>query len=121
MQFSAYNSPNKGIIEKFEDYLKDYFADATKMKIGLPTVNECARAFNFSPNYFSDMIKKETGISAQEFIHNKVIDLAKIQIFDLNKSISQVAYDLGFKYPNHFVRFFKQRVGVTPNEYRNLN
>lgn len=120
-QFNTRDYINKGNIEKFEDYLKEYFADVTKMNIGLPTVNECARAFNFSPNYFSDMIKKETGVSAQEFIHNKVIELAKIQIFDLNKSISQVAYDLGFKYPNHFVRFFKQRVGVTPNEYRILN
>lgn len=120
-QFDTRDYIHKGIIEKFEEYLKSYFSDDRLTNIGLPNVSECAREFNFSPNYFSDMIKKETGVSAQEFIHNKVIDLAKIQIFDLNKSISQVAYDLGFKYPNHFVRFFKQRVGVTPNEYRNLN
>ncbi|WP_262488124.1 helix-turn-helix domain-containing protein [Chitinophaga ginsengisegetis] len=68
-----------------------------------------------------DLIKKETGTSAQDYIQAKVIDIAKERIFDNSKSISQVAYELGFRYPQHFTRLFKQRVGTTPNEYRSLN
>jgi len=67
------------------------------------------------------LIKKETGISAQEYIQTKVIDIAKERIFDIDKSISEVAYELGFAYPQHFTRLFKQKVGMTPNEYRSLN
>jgi AraC-like DNA-binding protein len=64
------------------------------------------------------MIKKETGKTAQEYIQAKVMDVAKERIFDQSKSVSQIAYDLGFKYPQHFIRLFKQRVGQSPNEYR---
>ena len=76
---------------------------------------------NLSANYFGDLIKKETGISAQEYIQSKIIDVDKERIFDLDKSVSQVAYELGFKYPQHFTRLFKQKVGMSPNEYRMLN
>ena len=72
-------------------------------------------------NYFGDLIKKEMGISAQEYIQSKLIDRAKERIFDIDKSISEIAYELGFKYPQHFTRFFKQKVGITPVEYRHLN
>jgi AraC family transcriptional activator of pobA len=71
-----------------------------------------------SPNYFGDLIKKETGKTALEFIQAKLIDVAKEKIFDASKSVSEIAYELGFKYPQHFTRFFKQQVGSTPNEYR---
>ena len=71
-----------------------------------------------SSSYFGDLIKKETGKTAQEYIQAKVIDVAKERIFDQSKSVSEIAYDLGFKYPQHFTRLFKQRVGSTPNEYR---
>ena len=76
---------------------------------------------NLSTNYFGDLIKKETGKSAQEYIQFKLIDVAKEKIFDKNKSVSEIAYELGFKYPQHFTRVFKQRVGYTPQEYRLLN
>jgi AraC family transcriptional activator of pobA len=81
----------------------------------------CAEALHLSPNYFGDLVKKETGRSAQEYIQSKVIDVAKEKIFDDRKSISQIAYELGFKYPSHFTRLFKQQVGFTPNAYRMLN
>jgi AraC-like DNA-binding protein len=74
-----------------------------------------------SANYFGDLIKKETGKSAQEYIQNKIIDVAKNQILGNNKTVNEIAYELGFKYPQHFSRLFKQRVGYTPNEYRSLN
>lgn len=64
---------------------------------------------------------KETGVSAQEYIQTKVIEVAKKRLFDVDKSISEIAYELGFKYPQHFTRLFKQRTGLTPNEYRTVN
>jgi AraC-like DNA-binding protein len=67
------------------------------------------------------LIKKETSKTAQEYIQMRVIDLAKEKMFDHDKSINEIAYELGFKYPNHFSRIFKQKVGVSPNEYRRLN
>jgi AraC-like DNA-binding protein len=76
---------------------------------------------NLSAGYFGDLIKKETGKAAQEYIQAKVIDVAKERIFDHSKSVSQIAHELGFKYPQHFARLFKQRVGQSPNEYRMLN
>jgi len=81
----------------------------------------CARELNLSSNYFGDLVKKETGKTAQEYIQSKIIDLAKERIFDINKSISEVAYELGFKYPQHFTRLFKRLTGNTSNEYRILN
>jgi AraC-like DNA-binding protein len=89
--------------------------------VGLPSVAFCAGELHLSPNYFGDLIKKETGRSAQDYIQAKLIDVAKEKIFDTSKSVTQIAYDLGFKYPQHFSRLFKQRVGYTPNEYRMLN
>jgi AraC family transcriptional activator of pobA len=78
-----------------------------------------SKELNLSPNYFGDLIKKETGKSAHEFIQLKLIDVAKEKIFDRKKALSEIAYELGFKYPQHFTRVFKQSVGVTPLEYRN--
>ncbi|MNG20122.1 Melibiose operon regulatory protein [compost metagenome] len=80
-----------------------------------------AEHLNLSSNYFGDLIKKETGKSAQDYIQTKVIHVAKKLIFDDSKSISEIAYELGFSYPQHFTRLFKQKVGVSPKEFRNLN
>lgn len=120
-QFITRENVNKGTLEKFEELLNSYFSSDKPNTIGLPSVAYCADELNFSPNYFGDLIKKETGKTAQEFIQNKIIDVAKDRVFNVDKSISQIAYELGFKYPQHFIRLFKQRTGVTPNEYRSLN
>jgi AraC-like DNA-binding protein len=66
-------------------------------------------------------VKKETGKSAQEYIQEKLIGIAKGKVFDISKPISEIAHEMGFKYPQHFTRLFKQRVGQSPNEYRLLN
>lgn len=120
-QFETRDYIHRGIVEKFETYLNEYFDNESNSNKEIPTVSDCAKEFNFSANYFSDLVKMETGKSAQSFIHYKIIEKAKVKIFDYNKSISQIAYELGFKYPNHFVRFFKQKVGQSPNQYRSLN
>jgi len=120
-QFITRDNVNKGILERFESLLNDYFSSDKPQTIGLPSVGWCAEELNLSANYFGDLIKKETGISPQEYIQTKVINVAKDKIFDIDQSISQIAYNLGFKYPQHFTRLFKQKVGMSPLEYRNLN
>jgi AraC-like DNA-binding protein len=100
--------------------LNEFYQSDKPQIIGLPSVAYCANELNLSSNYFGDLIKKETGKTALEYIQSKVISMAKERIFDQSKSVSQVAYELGFKYPQHFTRFFKQHVGNTPNEYRSL-
>jgi len=120
-QFITRDTVHKGILERFEILLKEYFETEKAQSNGLPSVAYCANELNLSSNYFGDLIKKETGQSAQEYIQAKLIDVAKEKIFDQSKSINQIAYELGFKYPQHFSRLFKQRVGQTPNEFRQLN
>lgn len=120
-QFITRKHVNKGILSKFEDILNNYFSSDKPVMIGLPSVAFCADELHLSANYFGDLIKKETGASAQEYIQTKLIDVAKERIFDRDKSINEVAYDLGFKYPQHFNRLFKKKLGMTPNEYRSLN
>ncbi|MGK7392724.1 MAG: helix-turn-helix domain-containing protein [Candidatus Cyclobacteriaceae bacterium M2_1C_046] len=120
-QFITRENINKGILAKFEEILNEYFKSEKPYTMGLPSVGYFADELNLSANYFGDLIKKETGKSAQEFIQEKLIDIAKDKIFDSEKSVKEIAFELGFKYPQHFNRLFKQKVGVTPNEYRRSN
>jgi AraC-like DNA-binding protein len=117
-QFITRDTVHQGVLEKFEDALNDYFHSEKPQLIGLPSVAYFADAFHLSANYFGDLVKKETGKSAQEYIQLKVIDVAKERVLDRSKSVSEIAYELGFKYPQHFSRFFKQHTDQTPNEYR---
>lgn len=117
-QFITRDKANRGIIEKFETLLNNYYTSSNPQEIGLPSVAWCAEALHLSPNYFGDLIKKETGKSAQDFIQNKIISMAKNLIFESDKTVNEIALQLGFKYPQHFTRLFKQRVGTTPNEFR---
>ncbi|GAB4508144.1 MAG: helix-turn-helix domain-containing protein [Allomuricauda sp.] len=120
-QFLTRGVENEGTLEKFENLLNEYFASDKPQKYGTPSVGYFAELLHLSSNYFGDLVKKETGISAQEFIQNKLIEVAKERVFDPNKSVSEIAYELGFKYPQHFTRLFKQRVGHSPREFRTLN
>jgi AraC family transcriptional regulator, transcriptional activator of pobA len=120
-QFLTRENIHQGILEKFETLLNGYYQSEKPSTIGLPSVAYCAGELNLSAGYFGDLVKKETGKTAQEYIQGKIIEVAKEKIFDYNKSINQVSYELGFKYPQHFTRLFKQRVGKSPNEYRALN
>ncbi|MGI4744289.1 MAG: helix-turn-helix domain-containing protein [Janthinobacterium lividum] len=117
-QFLTRDTANRGILERFETLLRDYFSADKPQHTGLPSVAYCAEALRLSPNYFGDLVKKETGRSAQEYIQAKVIEEAKERLFDGQKSASEIAYELGFRYPQHFTRLFKQRTGATPNDYR---
>jgi AraC-like DNA-binding protein len=120
-QFITRDKVNKGIIEKFDELLNGYFASSKPQKIGLPSVAYFAGELHLSANYFGDLIKKETGKSAKDYIQEKIIDIAKNKIFDTGKTVNEIAFELGFKYSQHFSRLFKNETGYTPNEFRSLN
>ena len=119
-QFNTRAVVNKDILSRFESLLDDYFDNGRARTDGLPTVKYFADKVFLSPNYFGDLIKKETGKTAQEYIQTRLIDAAKEMIAGSDKTMSQIAYELGFQYSQHFNRLFKKNVGYTPNEYRRL-
>ena len=119
-QFITRREANRDVLTKFEALLDAYFMENMPERNGLPTVRYFADKVCLSPNYFGDLIKKETGKTAQEYIQDKIMDVAKQQIVGTDKTVSQIAYELGFQYSQHFNRIFKKNVGCTPNEYRKV-
>lgn len=119
-QFIIRKNSNNRYLVKFENYLKNYVLQESSGP-GLPTVKQCGEALNLSAHYLSDLLKAETGKNAKEHIDFFVIKKAKTTLQNQELTISQVAYDLGFDYPNHFSKFFKSKTGLSPSEYRNLN
>lgn len=117
-QFLMREPVNKDYLIRFERLLMDYFQSEQPQAEGPPTVAYFAEQLHLSGNYFGDLIKKETGVSAQEFIQSRIMELAKDKIFHGDKPISEIALELGYKYPQHFTRLFKQRVGMSPVAYR---
>ena len=117
-QFTTRKVINHDVLARFEDLLAGYFDSDKPEQIGLPTVAWCADQLHFSANYFGDLIKKETGKSAIEFIHLTVINRVKDLLAGTNKTVSEIAYEVGFQYPHHLSRMFKKVAGCTPNEYR---
>jgi AraC-like DNA-binding protein len=120
-QFISREHVNKGVLARFEEQLNAYFLSDKPSILGLPSVAYFADQLHLSPNYFGDLIKRETGQAVKELIQNKLIEVAKELVFDGEKTVNEIAYELGFKYPQHFTRLFKQRVGNTPMQFRNLN
>lgn len=118
-QFITREIINSDLLSKFELIIDSYLRSPRLSAEGLPTVKWCASELCLSPNYFGDLIKKETGRTAKEHIQMRIIALAKERLFSHDRSISQIAYELGFQYPQHFTRLFKNITGLTPNEYRN--
>ncbi len=119
-QFITRNHANRDILARFENLLNEYFKEGLGSSLGLPTVTYCAEQLNLSANYFGDLIKKETDTTALDYIQLKLIEEAKERIAMFNKPINEIADELGFKYQQHFTRLFKNKVGLTPMEYRTL-
>lgn len=105
-------------IEQFNQLLDHYFEHDSMAK-GLPTVEYFSEKLNLSASYLSDFLKVHTGKSTKELIHWKIIELAKEKLLGTSSSISEVAYELGFEYPQYFSRLFKEKTGISPREYRN--
>jgi AraC-like DNA-binding protein len=120
-QLITRSQSNKSIITQIEKILLGYFADVKIKEQGLPTVKYLADKVHLSSSYLSDLLKKETGKNAQEHIHFYIIEEAKNYLLNSAKNINEIAYDLGFEYPQYFNKLFKQKTGKTPMEYRNLN
>jgi len=117
-QFITRTNQNKDVISRFEEFMLEYFNSDKLKENGIPTVKYCAEAMNLSPNYFSDMLKSETGKNTQEHIHYYLLEKAKNILLGSGKSINEVAYELGFEYPQNFSRFFRKKVGGPPSYYR---
>jgi AraC-like DNA-binding protein len=120
-QFYTRSNLNLDYVSKFEKLLKRYYEKEDVFEKGIPNVKYLASQLNFSSSYLSDLLKKETGKTAQEHIHLFVIEKAKNQLLSSKNSISQIGYSLGFEYPQHFSNLFKSKTGLSPSEYRNLN
>ncbi|MDE6574249.1 MAG: helix-turn-helix domain-containing protein, partial [Muribaculaceae bacterium] len=106
-QFITRHKVNSNVVARFEKGLKEYYASG-KGNDGIPSVNYFASLVNLSPGYFGDLVKRETGKTAQELILLHIIDMAKQRLATTDDDISIVAYDLGFQYPQHFSRMFKR-------------
>lgn len=120
-QFITRTETNKDVISDFEDRLSHYFKSEVMRELGFPSVKYFAEQLHLSPNYLSDLLKKETGKNGTEHIQLHVIELAKDKLLSSTVSVSEIAYDLGFEYPQYFSKLFKKKTGYTPAEYRNLN
>ncbi len=120
-QFYVRTNLNQDLISNFDNLLKDYFNSEKPAELGLPTVQYCGTQIHMSPNYLSDLLKKETGKTARDHIHSYIINRAKNKLLGTTESISEIAFDLGFDYPQHFSKLFKKKTGMSPAKYRTLN
>jgi AraC-like DNA-binding protein len=120
-QFYTRTNLNKDFVSKFEQFLQNYFSSTELSQMGIPSIAQCGAAMNMSGSYLSDLLKIETGSSAKAHIHSYLIEKAKTKLLNSTFSISEIAFSLGFEYPQHFSKLFKGKVGFSPSEYRNLN
>ena len=117
-QFVTRTASNKDVLSKFEALLHDYFNSNKPKEQGLPSVKYFAEQVFLSPNYFGDLVKKETGMTAQDYIQAHIIDMAKQMLLGTDKTVNEISYELGFQYSQHFNRMFKKNTGETPASYR---
>ena len=117
-QFLTRTTASKDVIIRFEEFLEAYFESDQIRQNGMPSVKYCAQQMGYSANYLSDMLKKETNKNTQEHIHSVLIEKAKNMLLGTSESVSQIAYQLGFEYPQHFSKLFKKKTGVAPAEFR---
>lgn len=116
-QFITRRKANSDTLARFEQALKRYYADGHG-RDGLPTVNYFADVASLTPGYFGDLVKKETGKTAQEIIALHIIGHAKERLARTSDDVGIIAYDLGFQYPQHFSRMFRRLTGSTPTQFR---
>jgi len=109
---------NKDFLSRFETFLSDYIHSGFLREKGIPSVSFCAQQMNLSPNYLSDLLRTETGKNTQEHIHFALLDKARQMLSGTDLSVAEIAFELGFEYPQYFSRLFKMKTGKTPALYR---
>lgn len=119
-QFVTREIANHHILDQLERLLSAYFTDKNLVDKGVPSVAYVSDSLHISPNYLSRLLTTLTGKSTKEFIHDKLIDLAKVKLSTTDVSVSQIAYELGFVYPQSFSKLFKTRTNLTPLAFREL-
>ncbi|KAB7731220.1 helix-turn-helix domain-containing protein [Rudanella paleaurantiibacter] len=112
---------HKTVVAQIETLLQAHFLTNQTNERGLPTVKYLADQVHLSPGYLSDLLKKETGKNAQAHIHYYLIEAAKNSLISTDQSVNEIAFKLGFEYPQYFNKLFKQKTGRTPLEFRSLN
>ena len=117
-QFLNRKELSNNLLEQFNRGLDRYFESGLLQEKGIPSIEQMAHSLSVSQRYLSDTLKKETGKTTTEHLHMFLIDEAKNVLLKPNKSISEVAYELGFEYPPYFSRLFKKKEGISPKEYR---
>jgi AraC-like DNA-binding protein len=117
-QFITRHSAQKDVISQFEKLLREYFSLGKAEEKGLPQVSYFADKLHYSSGYLSDLREAETGKTVKEYIHLHVAELAKMKLLNSNDSINEIAYELGFEYPQYFNKFFRSKTGFTPNSFR---
>ena len=117
-QFISRKIDNNKIMEQLTYLLEEYLLSGKSQQYGLPTVAWCADNLHLSSNYFGDLVKKYSGRTAQEYIKSTIVDYAKLLLANNSYQVNEIAYKLGFKYPQHFSRLFKHIEGVSPSQYR---
>jgi AraC family transcriptional regulator, transcriptional activator of pobA len=117
-QFVTRKAINNDLLHKLEEILDDYFEHERAVNQGIPTVQYLADELNLSASYLSDMLRSLTGQNAQHLIHHKLVEKAKEILSTSNLSVSEIAYQLGFEYPQSFSRLFKKKTNSSPLQFR---
>ncbi len=120
-QFITRENVNCLVVESISTFLSNYFSSSALIEKGLPTALKCAEQVNLSPNYLSDLLRKETGKTTQEHIHDYLLEIAKDRLLGSDDSVKEIAHSLGFEYPQYFSTLFTKKVGLSPSAFRNLN
>lgn len=115
-QFITRKPAYSDLLTKFQEFLLKWYEDGRQKTEGVPSVKLCAKALCMSANYFSDIVKRLTGDNASHYIREFIIQQAKSRIAG-GKTISEAAYELGFEYPQHLTRMFKNHTGISPTQY----
>ena len=120
-QFLTRKTESIEVLERFEAYLVQYFNNQLPAEKGIPTVKACGEAMNMSGKYLGDLLRKETGKTLKEIIYLHIIDRAKTRLLNSSTPVNIIAFELGFQYPQHFSKLFKDKVGISPKSFRSIN
>lgn len=119
-QFDTKDLHSSDLGKRLDKMVDEYLSEGSKKlrTQGPPTVAWCAEQFHFTPSYFGDIVRREMGITPQAFLQTKLIDRAKSLLASQELTINEIAEELGFSYPNHFARLFRQKTGMSPSAFR---